>query len=55
MMSVYESFVSQNFENFLKNLVEMINQNLLTADSALKLAAEGRKFLMLEGEYEELD
>ena len=54
-MSVYENFVSQNFENFLKNLVDLINENLIPAESALKLAAEGRKYLMLEGAYEDME
>ena len=54
-MSIYENFVRESFENFLHNLLELVERGVLSVSDALHLAAEGRDQLNMSDHYEEVE
>lgn len=54
-MSIYETFVRESFENFLHNLLELVECSVLSVNDALHIAAEGRDQLNMSGHYEEVE
>lgn len=51
-MGIYETFVQDSFENFLHNLMELVNLGCMTAEDALSIADKEHEHLDLAGHYD---